>query len=103
MGVGEFLIRLGWAGSTVLHAFALLPSTMQESSPNIGMCSWISRALALGCPQTLLLLYPEVFRYSTGWAETHLLAKGDGECLSLLLWPPSVNASITVVPPRLIS
>lgn len=71
MGVGEFLIRLGWAGSTVLHAFALLPSTMQESSPNIGMCSWISRALALGCPQTLLLLYPEVFRYGTGWAETN--------------------------------
>lgn len=34
MGVGDFLIRLGWAGSTVLHAFGFLTSIMWESSPN---------------------------------------------------------------------
>lgn len=47
MGAGEFLIRVGLARFTVLHARALLPSTMQGSSPNIGVYSWVPRAATL--------------------------------------------------------
>lgn len=66
MGVGKGLIRVCLTGFTVLHVFALLPSTMQGSSPNIGVCIWISRAVCITVTPKHPCCYSQskVFRYS---------------------------------------